>query len=359
MPGPPYVKIGSAAVSIPDLLHRLLTAPAPSGSEELAAAVWREAAAPFAEVSSDTLGSTFARVPGRAGGPVCALVGHIDEIGVIATHVDERGFVSIRRIGGFGVEPLVGQRIEFLSGVKGLVAPKRDTSARASERKVAEIKELHVDIGARDGDEARSLVRPGDAAVLSAEPGELPNGRIVSRSLDNRLGAYIALEVARRAAEAGAPGDVVAIAAAQEEIGCHGARTAVFALEPDLALVFDVTTASDSPGADPSDDGEHGLGSGPTILRGPLLHPRLVELLLETAEADGIPYTLEVAGGQTNTDADYTHISRGGVPTAVVSVPLRYMHSPSELAQLSDVEDAIRLSVGFLQRLEPGLDLAR
>ncbi len=346
-------------MSIPDLLHELLTSAAPSGSEERAAAVWRAAAAPFAEVSGDTLGSSFARVGGQAGGPVCALVGHIDEIGVIATHVDDRGFVAIRRIGGFTAEPLVGQRVEFLTGVKGLVARRRDTSSPQADRKQAQIKDLHVDIGARDADEARSLVRPGDAAVLSAEPTELPNGRIVSRSLDNRLGAYIALEAARRVAEAGSPGDVVAIAAAQEEIGCHGARTAVFALEPDIALVFDVTTASDSPGADPADDGAHALGSGPTILRGPLMHPRLVELLLEVAAADGIPYTLEVAGGQTNTDADYTHISRGGVPTAVVSVPLRYMHSPSELAQLSDVEDAIRLSVGFLQRLEPGLNLTR
>lgn len=344
---------------VPDLLHQLLTAPSPSGSEERASAVWRAAAAPFAEVSGDTLGSSFARVAGRSGGPVCALVGHIDEIGVIATHVDDQGIVWIRRIGGFGVEPLVGQRVEFLSGVKGLVARRRDTATPQAERKIADISDLHVDIGARDGDEARSLVRPGDAAVLSAEPAELLNGRIVSRSLDNRLGAYIALEAARRTAEAGAPGDVVAIAAAQEEIGCHGARTAVFALDPDLALVFDVTTASDSPGADPKDDGEHALGSGPTILRGPLLHPRLVELLVETAEADGIPYTLEAAGGQTNTDADYTHISRAGVPTGVVSVPLRYMHSPSELGQLSDVEDAIRLTLGFLQRLEPGTSFAR
>ncbi len=346
-------------MSIPDLLFQLLTAPAPSGSEERATAVWRAAATPFAEVSGDTLGSSFARVAGRAGGPVCALVGHIDEIGVIATHVDEHGFVSIRKIGGFGAEPLVGQRVEFLSGVKGVVARRRDTSTLASERKAVDIKDLHVDLGARDRDEARALVRPGDSAVLSAEPAELPNGRVVSRSLDNRLGAYIALEAARRAAEAGTPGDVVAIAAAQEEIGCHGARTAVFALEPDLALVFDVTDASDSPGADPKDDGEHALGSGPTILRGPLLHPRLVELLVETAAADGVAYTFEVAGGQTNTDADYTHISRGGVPTAVVSVPLRYMHSPSELVQLSDVEDAIRLTTGFLQRLEPGMNFAR
>jgi len=321
--------------------------------------VWRAAAAPFAEVSGDTLGSSFARVAGHSGGPVSALVGHIDEIGVIATHVDDEGFIAIRRIGGFGVEPLIGHRVEFLSGVKGLIARRRDVGTPASERKPVTINDLHIDIGARDGAEARGLVRTGDAAVLSAEPAELPNGRIVSRSLDNRLGAYIALEAARRAGDAGSPGDVVAIAAAQEEIGCHGARTAVFALEPDLALVFDVTTASDYPGADPKEDGWHPLGSGPTILRGPLMHPRLVDLLVATAEAEKIPYTFEAAGGQTNTDADYTHISRGGVPTAVVSVPLRYMHSSSELGQLSDVEDAVRLAVGFLQRLEPGLSFER
>ena len=120
-----------------------------------------------------------------------------------------------------------------------------------------------------------------------------------------------------------------------------------------------MTTATDSPGGDPQDDGEHALGSGPTIMRGPLLHPRLVELLVEVAEADGIPYTLEVAGGQTNTDADFTTSAAAACPRRSSRFRLRYMHSPSELAQLSDVEDAIRLTVGFLPRLEPGLNLAR
>jgi putative aminopeptidase FrvX len=129
-------------VPVPDLLHQLLTAPSPSGSEERATAVWREAAAPFAEVTGDTLGSSFARVAGGAGGPVCALVGHIDEIGVIATHVDEQGFVWIRRIGGFGAEPLVGQRVEFLNGVKGVVARRRDTATPLSERRIADVKDL-------------------------------------------------------------------------------------------------------------------------------------------------------------------------------------------------------------------------
>ncbi len=344
---------------LPELLSDLVRAPAPSGSEERAAAVWREAAEPFAEVSGDTLGSSFARVAGTRGGPTAALVGHIDEVGFIATHVDEQGYVAIRRIGGSNPEVLVGQRVEFLSGVRGIAARRRDAVTPPSERKGADIKDLHVDVGAPDAEEARSLVKAGDAGVIAAEPYELLHGRLASRALDNRLGAYVALEAARRAAEAGPPGDVVAIAAAQEEIGCHGARTAVFALQPDLALVFDVTTTSDYPGTDPKDDGQRSLGSGPVILRGPILHPRIVELLIETAEAEKIPYTLEVAGGDSHTDADETHVSRSGVPTGVVSIPLRYLHSPIELCDLADVEACVRLAVAFLQRLEPGLSFAR
>ncbi len=346
-------------MAVPELLEALLRAPGPSGWEDAATAVWRAAAEPFAEVSGDTLGSSFARVAGSRGGPTAALVGHIDEIGFIATHVDEQGYVAIRRIGGLPGEALVGQRVQFLGGARGVVARRRDTSTPPAERKVADIKDLHVDVGARDGEEARQLVSIGDAGVIAAEPVELQDGRLASRALDNRLGAYIALEAARRAAQVRPPGDVVAIAAAQEEIGCRGARTAVFALQPDLALVFDVTHASDVPGGDPKDDGEHGLGSGPAILRGPLVHPRIFELLVEAVEAEGVPYTIEVTGARSHTDADYVYISRGGVPTGVVSVPTRYIHSPGELCDLGDVEACVRLTAAFLQRLEPGTTFTR
>jgi endoglucanase len=156
-----------------------------------------------------------------------------------------------------------------------------------------------------------------------------------------------------------APGDVIAVAATQEETGASAARAAIFGLEPDVALVFDVTSTSDVPGADPREDGKHELGSGPTILRGTIVHPRIPELLVECAEADEIPYTLEVAGGTSMTDADAIHLARGGVPTGLVSIPLRYMHSPIELCDLDDVENTVRLATAFLRRLEPGTDFGR
>jgi putative aminopeptidase FrvX len=344
-------------VPVPPLLDELLRAPGPSGAEERPAAVWRAAASGFAEVSSDTLGTSVARVAGTAGGPSCALIGHMDEIGFIATHLDEQGYVAIRRVGGYNPEVLVGQRVEFLSGVRGVVARRREQGA-PGERKPARIEDLHVDVGARDAGEAGARVRPGDVGVFAAEPLELSDGRLASRALDNRLGCYVALEAARRVAGE-APGDVVAIAATQEETGAHGVRSAVFGLEPELALVFDVTSASDVPGADPRDDGKHELGSGATILRGTIIHPRISDLLVESAEAEGIPYTIEVAGGASRTDADATHLSRAGIPTGLVSIPLRYMHSAIELCDLGDVEATIRLAVAFLRRLQPGLSFAR
>ena len=145
----------------------------------------------------------------------------------------------------------------------------------------------------------------------------------------------------------------------RDETGAHGVRSAVFSLEPQLALVFDVTSATDVPGADQREDGKHELGSGPTILRGTIIHPRIAELLVECAEAERIPYTLEVAGGVSMTDADAIHLARAGVPTGLVSIPLRYMHSPIELCDLEDVENTIRLTAAFLRRLEPGTDFAR
>jgi putative aminopeptidase FrvX len=344
-------------VPVPSLLDDLLRAPGPSGAEDRPAAVWRAAAADFAEVTSDTLGTSVARVAGTSGGPSCALIGHMDEIGFIATHVDDQGYVAIRRVGGYNPEVLVGQRVEFLTGVRGVVGRRREQGP-LGERKLARFEDLHVDVGAHDAGEARGLVTPGDVGVFAAEPLELREGRLVSRALDNRLGCYVVLEAARRLAGE-SPGDVIAMAATQEETGAHGIRSAVFTLEPDVALVFDVTSTSDVPGADPREDGKHELGSGPTILRGTIVHPRISELLVECAEAEGIPYTIEVAGGVSMTDADATHLSRAGLPTGLVSIPLRYMHSPIELCDLDDVEATIRLTVAFLNRLEPGLSFAR
>jgi endoglucanase len=245
--------------------------------------------------------------------------------------------------------------------VPGVAGKKPIHLLKDDERKkVPKLEDLHIDIGANDGDDARAQVRLGDVAVIAAEPVELLNDRVISRSMDNRLGAYVALEAARLVSEAGgAPGDVAALAVAQEEITFAGSRTTAFALDPGVAIVVDVTFSTDPPGHNLKELGKHPTGSGPVISRGSTLHPQVFELLYETAEAQDIPFTVDVAGGRTGTDADAVHLSRAGVPTGVVSIPLRYMHSPVELVQLDDVDNAARLIAAFAQRLGPGTSFER
>lgn len=350
---------------VPDVLRRLLTAPGPSGYEAAAAAVWREAASEFAEVGGDSLGSSVARVQGTAGGPTLAILGHIDEIGLMVTHADEQGFLYVLRVGGWRPEVLLGQRVELVTrsgSVAGVIGRKAPRPLRRGEDfPRLQFEDLHVDIGARSREEALERVAIGDVAVIAGEPVELGNGRLASRSLDNRLGAYVALEAARRVAGAGgAPGDVCAVAAVQEEIGDFaGARTTVFALEPQVALAVDITGATDYPGGDPKIDGEAKLGEGPIVNRGSTISPRVFELLAESADAEGIPYTVNVSAGDTHTDMDAAYLSRAGIATGLISIPIRYTHSPVETVELEDVEAAIRLVVAFAGRLEPELDFTR
>jgi putative aminopeptidase FrvX len=349
----------------PELLHRLLTAPGPPGHESLPARVWREAAEEFAdEVTTDKLGSTVARVGGRGDTPLMVVVGHIDEIGLLVSHVSDKGYLHVVQSGGWDAQILVGQRVQVFTRdgvVPGVVGRKPPHLTDAEERKKAvELKKLHVDIGAKNGDEARSMVSPGDQVLIAAEPLDLPNGRLASRALDNRLGVFVAIEVARRVKEAGGgAGPVAGVAGVQEEIGAHGARVMAYGLEPDLAVVVDVTHASDAPGVDPGELGDHGLGSGPVITRGAVVSRAVNDLLDEVAAAEGIECSTEAAGRQTGTDADVIHFSRGGVPTAVVSIPLRYMHSPVELVDLADVEATIKLLTALALRLEADTSLAR
>jgi putative aminopeptidase FrvX len=352
-------------MATPDLLQKLLTSPGPPGHEGIPARVWREAAEGFAdEVTTDKLGTTVARVNGAGDHPLMAVVGHIDEIALLVSHVSDKGFLHVVQSGGWDAQVLVGQRVEILTRdgvVPGVVGRKPPHLTTAEDRKKAvELKHLHIDIGAKDGDQARSMVSPGDQAVIAAEPLELPNGRVASRALDNRLGVFVALEVARRVKEAGGnAGPVCGVAAVQEEIGAHGARVMAYGLQPDLAVVVDVTHATDAPGVDPGELGDHGLTSGPVITRGAIVSRAVNDLLDEVASAEGIECTTEAAGRGTATDADSVHFSRTGVPTAVVSIPLRYMHSPVELVDLADVEATIRLLTALALRLEADTSLAR
>ncbi|MGH2881227.1 MAG: M20/M25/M40 family metallo-hydrolase, partial [Solirubrobacteraceae bacterium] len=227
-------------------------------------------------------------------------------------------------------------------------------------KKVPELKELHIDIGAKDAEEAAGLVRIGAVAVIDAEPMEFRHERIVSRSQDNRVGCYVAAEAARLVAEAGgAPGDVLAMAVTQEETTFAGARTSAFAHEPDVAVVVDLTFATDQPGVELGPITRHPMDSGPVIARGTTLHPVVFERLYEAAEAEGIPFTLESLGKGTGTDADAIHFSRAGVATGLVSVPCRYMHSPVEMVSVADCDAAARLIAAFARRLESGTSFER
>jgi endoglucanase len=348
------------ATGAPQVLRELLLARGPSGYETSPAGVWREAASSFGEASIDIVGSPLVRVAARDGeapAPRLLVMGHIDEIGLIVTHIDDDGFLWFRGVGGWDDQVLVGQRVvlDTRGGtVPGVVGRKPIHLLRDEERKkVVEIRDMHVDIGARDGEQARELVSVGDVAVIDADPLELANGRLASRALDNRLGSFVALEAARLVAEAGgAHWEIAAVAAAQEEITFGGSRTSAFALEPQTAIVIDVTHATDTPGIDVKELGKHELGSGPVISRGSTLNEKLFRLLRETAEAEGIPHTLEATARYTGTDADAVHLSRAGVPTGLVSIPIRYMHSPVELVQLEDVQATARLIAAAALRLE-------
>jgi endoglucanase len=278
--------------------------------------------------------------------------------------MDDNGFLRVGQVGGWDPVVLVGQRVRLSTRngpLLGVIGRKPIHLMKDEDRKRApEIKDLHIDIGAKDADEACELVRIGDVAVIDAGPAQLRDGYVIARALDNRIGCYVAAEAARLvASEGGAPGDVVALAVVQEETSLTGARTSAFALNPDVAIAVDVTFATDQPGIELGEITKHPLGSGPVLTRGTMLHPRVFEVMYEAAEEAQIPFTVESVGRYSATDADAIHSSRAGIPTGLVSVPTRYIHSPVELASVEDIDATARLIAAFAQRLEPGMTFER
>ena len=350
---------------LPYVLRELVRAPGPSGSEQPAAEVFRQACSTFAhEVIRDKMGSTVARVRGTGDGPTVAVIGHIDEIGLMVRHIDDKGLLWFGGIGGWDPTVLVGQRVDVLSRegrVRGVIGRTPIHLLKDDDRKKApELKDLYIDIGATSEEDAARRVRVGDVAVISVDPVELGEDRLVSRSLDNRLGCFVAHEAARLVADGEPPAaDICAVAAVQEEITFAGAATTAYSLRPDVAIVVDVTFATDVPGADEKELGSHRMGSGPVITRGATLDPQVFDMLYDTAVAEGIPFTVEASARRTGTDADAVHLSRAGIPSGLVSIPLRYMHSPVEMVQMSDVDNAARLIAAFTRRLDSRTDFRR
>lgn len=329
-------------------LKTLLDTPGPSSYEAPPARVWRTEAAGFSTVHADVVGNSFATVEG-SGGPTILLAGHIDEIGIIVTWVDENGFVYFEPIGGWDPQVLVAQRIRFLGkhgDVFGVIGKKPIHLMKPDEReKASKITDLWVDIGAANKAEALEHIGIGDAGVIDSKLIELPNRRIVSRAIDDRIGAFVVLEALRRYAASPGAARVVACATAQEEIGYTGggARVAAQSLDVKMAIAVDVTFATDHPGVEKKELGEHNIGGGPVLTRGSSVSPVVFRLLRDTADKLAIPYSVHAAGRNTSTDADGIHLTRSGVATALLSIPNRYMHSPNEMVSLDDLDRAADL----------------
>lgn len=345
------------------LLRALLDAPGPSGFEQIPGRLWREAAGRCAdEVTSDVSGNSFATLKGTGPGPHVMLAGHIDEIGLMVVHLDDDGFVWFDAIGGWDPQVFVGQRVTLLGSagpVSGVIGRKAIHLMEPDDRdKATKAHDLWIDIGARSRDEARALVRVGDAGVLAGPAMDFPNGRLVSRSLDNRIGAWVVLEAVRLLSASRPAATVTAVATAQEEISYTGggARPSASGLAPACAIVVDVTHATDSPGVEKKRHGDIRLGNGPVLSRGAAVNPVVFDQLVAAAEAEGIPHVVEAAPRVTGTDADAIFTAARGIATGVVSVPLRYMHSPNEMAALEDVECSARLLAAFSSRLSPGTE---
>ncbi|MDZ7708077.1 MAG: M20/M25/M40 family metallo-hydrolase [Trueperaceae bacterium] len=344
-----------------DFLKALLSAPGPSSFESRPAAVFRDRAAALGLATrQDAYGSVFA-IAGEGRRPRLLLSGHIDEIGLIVTHVDEKGFAWFKAVGGWDAQQLVGQRVRVVGrdgDVVGLIGKKPiHLMSVEDRRKVSKIEDLWIDVGATDRDDALKAIEPGDVAVVEQPLVELRNGRIASKAIDDRIGAYVALEVARRSRDGGC--EVIASATVQEEIGGVGAAAAAYGLEPDVAIAIDVTHATDVPGIEARKEGEHALGSGPELAVGSYVHRGVLELLRATADEEGIAVTIGTSPSRTATDADQLARARAGVPSAVVSVPNRYMHSPNEMVAPEDVEAVVRLLVAFARRLPDAHPIAQ
>jgi putative aminopeptidase FrvX len=345
-------QVGCAMSIDRDLLHALLTAAGPSGFEARPARVFQQAARTFTEhVAVDAYGSVYATVrPGAR--PHVLIAGHVDEIGLLVTHVDDQGFLYVTELGGWDPVQLVGQRVRVLGrrgDVIGVIGRKATHLMDAAEQaKAFKLSDLWIDIGARDRANALEHVAAGDAAVIEQPFVELLNGRVVSKALDDRIGAYVALEVARRSR---GRASVTAVATVQEEIDGVGARVAAVHARPDVAIAVDVAHAIDTPGMEKKQHGETSLGHGVALAVGSYAHRGLLERLRSLAEARSIPVTLGFTPRHTGTDADHLAYAVGGVPTAVVSVPNRYMHSPNEMVDLADVAHVIDLLVAFVDAL--------
>ena len=331
-------------------LKELLETPSATGTEIAVARLVRERLADTAdEIRTDVMGSVHATLKGAGAGPSLMLSAHMDEIGLMVTYISDEGYLSVASVGGVDAAVLPGMRVdvhasESVEPLRGVVGRKPIHLIEPDERKkVTPLDKLIIDLGLA-GKKVRKLVRVGDVITFGVGFERFGAGMAVSRAFDDKAGVWVGVRVLEQLARAGrAPGDFTFAATVQEEIGTRGAETSAYSVRPDVGLAFDVTHATDYPGIDPTKHGKIVCGQGPVIARGPNINPEVFERLVAAAEAEGLPYQLEAEPGVTGTDARAIQMARGGIPTGLVSVPLRYMHTPTEVVCLADLDATVKL----------------
>ena len=348
------------ADTAPQFLVDLLDARSPTGAEYEAQAVVDRVIEPIADVyQRDTMGNRLATL-NPEGDPSILFAGHIDELGLIITYINDKGFIYFDTLGGHDKSMISGRRVAILTQkgtVKG-VTGKRAIHLMSPEdrKKVPQTHEIWIDIGAKSREEALERVQIGDAAVYDQSFELIHDSVGVARAFDDKAGAYACMEALRRLSEdkANLEAKVTAVATTQEEIGTRGAMTAAYSQQPDFAIAVDVGHATDSPDCDPRKYGSFKQGGGPIVCRGPNINPILFKRIIECAEAEAIPYQIEADPRPTGTDARAIQVAKGGVATGLLSIPLRYMHTPSEMVDLEDIEATVKLLVSVAHSLQAG-----
>lgn len=350
-------------------LKELLETASVTGTETMEARLVREHLADVAdEIQTDVMGSVHAILKGSGTAPSCMLSTHMDEIGLMVTYISDEGFLSVAAVGGVDAAILPGLRVDVHASnspnpLRGVVGRKPIHLIDPDERKnVTPLDRLVIDLGL-PAKEVEKLVCVGDVITFGVGFERFGEGMAVSRAFDDKAGVWISTRVMEELAKAGrARGDFIAAVTVQEEIGVRGATTSAYRVHPDVAVAFDVTHATDYPGIDKTKFGKIICGQGPVIARGPNINPVVFKRLVRAAQAENIPYQIEAEPSVTGTDACAIQVTRGGIPTGLVSIPLRYMHTPTEVVCLSDMEAAVRLLVRFVLDLDenatfvPGMD---
>jgi putative aminopeptidase FrvX len=341
-----------------EFLFRLLNAPSPAGFETEGQRTWMNYVRSFADaLENDAYGNTWATLPGNGSSARIMLEAHADEIGFMIQRIAEEGFLYVVRIGGTDRAIARSKRLTILGDKGPVTAVIGNTAIHLRDKeddKIPEVHELCLDIGANSKAEVEARgIRVGHPAIYADTAEELVPGRIIGRAIDNRIGGFILSQVlANLTADAFRPAATLfAVNAVQEELGGSGIEMISYRLEPSVAIVLDVTHATDSPGIDRNKHGWIKLGHGPTVTHGMANHPEVVKRLVKLADELEIPIQHEASSRFTKTDTDHVYRMKGGVPSALLSVPLRYMHSTVEMVDLNDVERCVMLLTHFVRSI--------